>query len=168
MGPWRLPVRPLPSEFGHSLLCSLPQGPPGASGAEQHMAYQCVGMWLQHRWSVGLSRLPPAAEAWFKAPSFPTGAAAPCHGQGTCGEWLPHVTPPCLRSPLGPHWVLPGVQSQFTQPPLLAWEVWSSHTAPHPKGTWVGAVAGLLAQDTVACCQRGEIVVSPTAWAAQM
>ena len=50
---------------------------------------------------------PPPAEAWFKAPSLPTGAAAPCHGQGTCGEWLPHVTPPhsCspLRAPLGPY-----------------------------------------------------------------
>ena len=84
------PVSPHTSGFGH--YYSLPQGPrPRASrGAERGTkACQRAGTWLQHRWSVGPRRLPPAAEAWFEAPSFPTSAAAPCHGRGTVGSGYP-------------------------------------------------------------------------------
>ena len=73
-------------------------GPPGGQNAAQrHASTRARG--CSTGWSVGPRRLPPAAEAWFEAPSFPTSAAAPCHGRGTVGSGCPmshrqaHVRP---------------------------------------------------------------------------
>ena len=97
------PVSPHTSGFGHNLLLLLlPPGPqPRASGgqnaAQRHASARARG--CSTGWSVGPRRLPPAAEAWFEAPSFPTSAAAPCHGRGTVGSGYPmshrqaHVLP---------------------------------------------------------------------------
>ena len=84
----------------HANLPSARSPTQGLRGKERGTkACQRAGTWLQHRWSVGPRRLPPAAEAWFEAPSFPTSAAAPCHGRGTVGSGYPmshrqaHVLP---------------------------------------------------------------------------
>ena len=98
------PVKRSPHQgFGHTFTrTSLPPGPrPRASGgqsaAQRHTSARARG--CSTGWSVGPRRLPPAAEAWFEAPSFPTSAAAPCHGRGTVGSGYPmshrqaHVRP---------------------------------------------------------------------------
>ncbi len=140
--------------------------PPG--GRTRHKGIPARGHMVAAQVECGSEEASPSSGGLVRSSILPYKCCSTLPRPGDSGEWLPHVTPPGSRSPLeGPVTRSPhqGFGHAFTRTPLrlLRARVQSSPAAPHPKGTWVGAVAGLPAQDTVTCCQRGEIAVGPPA-----